>query len=178
MSNWGFWEWLAYGSFGLSALILAIVQGFKDMTPPNWLPSIITKITWSYVPLLLFVISALIFTAKELGWIGSVHKTVKEVQFIKWPDPYVPIKVIGKTFTNEKVIIDGYSYRDCTFNNVTFVYNGTTTIQLSNCKINGFQLTSENVAVEGAFMLMAALVKLPDNFNIKFPQGNIFERPK
>lgn len=34
------------------------------------------------------------------------------------------IEIRGRKFTNERVQLDGYRYTDCTFNNVTFIYDG------------------------------------------------------
>jgi len=180
MSNWGFWEYLAYGCIGLSALMLAIVQGAKDMIAPNWLPAYFSKIPWSYAPIVLFIISVLIFAAKEFGWIGLPQETIKEVQFIKWPDPYRPISIIGKTFINETVVLDGYLYDHCTFTNVTFVYNGTTAIQFSSNKIHGLiKLNSDNPAVSMSVLWISALLGVTeDKLNVIPSPGVIWEPMK
>ncbi len=39
-------------------------------------------------------------------------------------------QVIGKTFQNERIELDGYSYRNCEFIDVTFVYKGETPYDL------------------------------------------------
>jgi len=40
-------------------------------------------------------------------------------------NPFPPLKLIEKQkFRNEKVLLDGYKYVDCIFENVTLVYNG------------------------------------------------------
>jgi archaellum component FlaF (FlaF/FlaG flagellin family) len=107
--------------------------------------------------------------------IAPHNKSISEVQFTKWPDPYQPITVVGKTFLNEKVPLDGYSYTHCTFNNVTFTYNGTTTIQVSDSTIKGFTIKSDNPAVEGAILLTAALYGLRANVEFKLPPGSVFK---
>lgn len=38
--------------------------------------------------------------------------------------PWALKKVAGKTFINCEVLLDGHCYEGCTFNNVTFVFNG------------------------------------------------------
>ncbi|MFH1091181.1 MAG: hypothetical protein V1742_06395, partial [Pseudomonadota bacterium] len=111
MSNWGFWNWIAYATLALSAIILAAIQGSKDMTTtPSWLPEFFSKISWNYLPLVLLIISSIIFLVKQFGWIRPTSKITNDAQFIKWPDPYKPISVVGKTFTNESVNLDGHSY--------------------------------------------------------------------
>lgn len=169
MSAWGFWEWIAYSTLALSALILTGIQGSKDMTFPSWVPGFLSKIPWSYLPLLLLVIATAIFISKELGWIGSSHKEGEAVKFIKWPDPYKPISVVNKTFRNEKVVLDGHSYSNCKFYNVTFVYNGTTTIIFSNNEVYGAFLSSDNPAVNGAFMWMLTFKDVIDQFKLEMP---------
>jgi archaellum component FlaF (FlaF/FlaG flagellin family) len=86
---------------------------------------------------------------------------------MKWPDPYKPISVVGKTFRNEKVLLDGYAYSSCEFYNVTFVYNGTTTLQFSNNKVfGGLILASDNPAVLGTLAMTLGFNVLKDNVEI------------
>src|SRR5262249_48112704 len=73
-------------------------------------------------------------------------------------DPYQPISVINKTFQNQDVMLDGYSYTHCIFINVTFVYNGTTPFQMTDSKATGnIRVRSDNPAVTGAFALIKAI---------------------
>jgi hypothetical protein len=58
------------------------------------------------------------------------------------------IEVKNKKFSNQKVVLDGYDYQECTFTNVKFVYNGTAGFGFQhNTTINSFILSSENEAV-------------------------------
>ncbi len=83
-----------------------------------------------------------------------------------WPHPYAPILVIGKTFRNEEVPLDGYRYSNCVFINVKFVYNGTTAIGVTDSKFDGpFVLRSENAAVSGTVVLMKWSGYLSPEFN-------------
>jgi hypothetical protein len=75
MRDWGFWEWLAYGTIFAAAIILAVVQGSKDMTPPNWLPALFLSTRWNYVPLILMLIGASVFALREIGWIGKTQSS-------------------------------------------------------------------------------------------------------
>ena len=58
--------------------------------------------------------------------------------FPKWQHPYQPTVIVGKTFHNQEVLLDGYAYESCTFVNVTFVYNGTTPLQFAGNHVEGF----------------------------------------
>jgi len=48
-----------------------------------------------------------------------------------WHEPLKPI--VSKHFKNEAVGLDGKSFIDCTFENVTFVYQGTMQAQFTRC---------------------------------------------
>lgn len=101
-----------------------------------------------------------------------------ETQFPKWPHPYQPTSVVGKAFRNERVILDGKSYSHCIFENVTFVYNGTTTIQFSNNKILGSAwYASDNPAVLGTLGWMRGFGLVKDGVIID-AGINIIETPQ
>jgi hypothetical protein len=91
--------------------------------------------------------------------------------FSVWPDPYNPIMVLGRTFRNEKVLIDGHSYRDCKFYNVTFLYNGTTPIQITHSEIGSTWVESENPAVIGTFILLRSIGFLREDIAMPTPPG-------
>jgi hypothetical protein len=115
-------------------------------------------------------VNAISFVVPYLPWIGGaligfgigvwfdffLKKTeqpkVIDSQFRKWPDPYSPELIRGKHFINQRVNLDGHRYYECSFENITFVYNGTTAVQVQKCKFTGgIMLASDNVAVTGAF---------------------------
>jgi hypothetical protein len=50
--------------------------------------------------------------ADRMGWLEPVYANIPLT------------KVYDKTFTNQVVVIDGKDFIDCTFNGVTFRYNG------------------------------------------------------
>lgn len=172
MPSWDFWGWLAYASIFSSALIQAIREWRKDMNP-NWFSKFFSKTLWAYAPLVLILLSAVIFITKELGWIGHPVKDTNNVQLVKWTEPYRPISVTGKKFINEKILLDGYAYDHCTFTNVTFVYNGTTPIMLSNCQQNGLTiLSSENLSVMTTVAWLQYFVGFPEKVKVEWP-GNV-----
>jgi hypothetical protein len=99
--------------------------------------------------------------------------------FPKWPDPYRPIVVVGKTFKNTEVLLDGYSYDHCTFDHVTFVYNGTTTIMnVFPTIVEPYDIRTDNLAIEGTVLMLKGLglLKPALNLNIKSP-GVIVREP-
>lgn len=99
-------------------------------------------------------------------------------EFPKWPDPYMPRVVTGETFINETIPLDGVQYDHCKFENPKFIYNGTTPLRFSNNKVDGKTiLTSDNPAIDGAWLLMVGfgVVKNIELYNL--PKNSIVEPP-
>jgi hypothetical protein len=65
--------------------------------------------------------------------------------------------VRGKVFNSEEVPLDGHAYEDCTFNNVTFVFNGDAPFDLVHNSINGAVLKTGNPAISGFVRLLKEL---------------------
>ncbi|HEY2247178.1 MAG TPA: hypothetical protein VGH70_07030 [Bradyrhizobium sp.] len=61
--------------------------------------------------------------------------------------------VTDKHFINQRVVLDGYRYSHCIFENVTLVYNGGPT-SLTHNGFKGFVLTSDNHEIASAMRLM------------------------
>jgi hypothetical protein len=100
-----------------------------------------------------------------------------QAAFGKWPDPYVPVGVMGKHFANERVLLDGFSYSNCVFTNVTFVYNGTTAVQFSHNEVHGFRVASDNAAVEGSLMFARGFGLLKEEIELDLPPGIVVNPP-
>jgi hypothetical protein len=145
-----------------------------------WRESSLPKPERRFWPWLVAIVAVTILAAGpavyRLVYFGSF--THENVAFLKWPSPYNPTSVVAKHFTRERVPLDGYAYSGCTFNEVTFVYNGTTTIQMSHSTIIGeSSLTTDNPAVTGTIFLLRGLGALKEAFNVSLPPGNIIEPP-
>lgn len=71
-------------------------------------------------------------------------------------------KEIGdRHFENEAVPLDGYSYKNSTFANVTFLYNGTAPYSLNNCKFTGTpRFHSGNPSVKATAIFMSELFRI------------------
>lgn len=68
------------------------------------------------------------------------------------------VEITGRTFRNEKVLLDGHKYTDCTFDNVTFTYNGTALVAFTHNTINGnIVIESDNPSVVGTMDLVRGL---------------------
>jgi hypothetical protein len=179
MRHWTFWEWAAYTALFIAAVITAADNGLKQApTVMEQLPRLFDSAWWAFSPLALIFISTIILVGREFGYFGAHSNGTR--QSVKWPDPYTPIQVVGKTFRNEKVMLDAHSYSNCEFYNVTFVYDGTTTIQFANNKVyGGVIFSSNNQAVLGALMMTVGFNVLKEDVQIfDLPPGNVVELGK
>jgi hypothetical protein len=74
-----------------------------------------------------------------------------------------PLKQIRQTtFKDQTVTLDGNEYVDCTFDNVTFKFNGEAPFRLTNYhfeKNSKLGIASDNPAVKSTMQLMTALIE-------------------
>jgi hypothetical protein len=171
--DWDFWMWLAYGGFAIAATIIAADQSIKSADALkqafSWL---ITKPIWAFSPLLLIIAAAALLLLHDFGFVGSKNSKDRSASFIKWDDPYKPLRIVGKTFRNQEVELDGAAYSECKFCNVTFKYNGTTPIQFDHNSINGqIWFKSDNPSVNGTFVLLKGFKVLGDGVTVIVPPG-------
>jgi hypothetical protein len=74
--------------------------------------------------------------------------------------------IVGQTFTQERVIVDGHSYSSCTFDRVTLVYNGTAPFDLvNNTFIAPIQIKSDNPVVMNTFSAAKEFERLNREMN-------------
>jgi hypothetical protein len=77
------------------------------------------------------------------------------------------IEIKNKSFLNERVLLDGHSYKDCTFTNVKFVYNGTTPTVIIRSYFKGVNaVASDNPVVNSTAVMMKGLGFAKDGFQI------------
>jgi len=108
-----------------------------------------------------------------LAWIPHF----RHLPFPKWPEQYAPILVVGKTFRNEEVLLDGYSYDHCIFENVKFVYNGKTPPNNIFPTIRGsFTFRTDNPAIEGTALLFKGLGFLKTDVNMIISNPSVIVR--
>lgn len=106
----------------------------------------------SLIVLLIGIASATIFfitTPKK----NPVEPLSKEewAQFHKIP-------IVAKTFMNERTLLDGYSYSNCTFINPRLIYNATAPFDLLNCTFKGTLLIgSDKPQIEGFIFALKEL---------------------
>jgi len=132
------------GSFVLAA-ILAIVQNWAKIIKGDG--PMLSKII-----LILVIIGILGAGLSVYGVYKSRQKLLPQVS-MEWKDMQ-KISVVGKTFVNEKILLDGHSYNNCTFINPRLVYNGTAPFDITNSTFKG-QLLIESEKPQIEAMLYA-----------------------
>jgi hypothetical protein len=70
MSRWTFWEWVAYASIFVAAIIIAANEGVH-LAPALFerFSGVVSSPYWAFAPLVLIVLGSLILIAHELGWL-------------------------------------------------------------------------------------------------------------
>lgn len=117
------WDWLSrIGTiFGLILVILGVTAG--------GLVWFFTKSLWAGIAAVL-ALTLVVFAEGTF----EVWQKVEERRF----DPDAPLTaVVGKTFRNQDVPLDGFSYTNCHFHNVTFVFRGEKSYGLHHIDIHG-----------------------------------------
>jgi hypothetical protein len=173
MSHWVFWEWVAYTGLFIAACILAMDMGVKVATSKaRKYFKFIEHPLWAFAPLFFVVASTGILLAHEFGLIGSG----KKLEFT-WQGGVPHIVVPCRLFINEQVILDDRIYRNCTFENVTFMFNGTAPFELTGNHINGrMAIATENPAVESTVMWLRGLGA--ENIDVDPATGMLVVPPK
>jgi hypothetical protein len=149
MRDWGPWDWIAYSGLGLSTLGLAFAQIVSGSpTISAGLPDLFRSDKWNYFPACLLVLSTIVLLVKEI--VRSPNTTLGQLKSgttkaVAEPEPQlvaIPTfnldtskltRITGRKFEYETVILDGFLYADCSFNCVTFQFEGTSVYGIYNC---------------------------------------------
>jgi hypothetical protein len=163
-------DWIFIAGLSAAAIIFAIDDGMKRSKPLRArFATLLNSRVWALAPLALVVVALGVVTASHLGWLGG-HSGA----FVRWPYPYEPERIVGRKFSNERVVVDGKSFFNCDFTNVTIVYNGTTAIQLRGNRLHGtIRYDTDNPAVVGTILMLYAMKELRPDFKLDLPAARI-----
>jgi hypothetical protein len=110
------------------------------------------QLGWHNSLFVFLIVASLAVSA--IGWYKSSQHEDYKFRFSDAP----LVEVRGKRFLNERVVIDGYRYTFCNFENVTLVYNGTAPFGLDNNQFYGSRnIFTDNPSIAASAMLMKAL---------------------
>ncbi len=116
-----------------------------------------TNLIWGLICALALVVGLI---AGRTGLAGGSPKAPSASNF----RADFPLKQIqAKTFKNEAVQIDGNAFIDCTFDNVTFRFDGEAPFRFTNDHFeprSKVEVTSNNPVVKSIIELMSAVLKL------------------
>jgi hypothetical protein len=148
-------------AIGILGIALAVIFGLYSLAPADWLKPPVW-VTLAGIGVGVFL------TGLAGGMLLSEFRQSDSPKTFIWnPDPPT-VLVENRTFTNERVLLDGRIYRNCRFENVTFVYNGTQSLEVSNSNIVGrYRVASDNPAVEGTIGWLAGLGALSSQFEFR-----------
>lgn len=100
-------------------------------------------------------LSCILFVA-ALVYLWSVKKALNAHRAQHWTQKVET--VVGRHFTNEKVVIDGKKFVDCVFSGVKLTYNGTADFQFQQCEFimtgGGLSITTDAMAIKPILSLM------------------------
>lgn len=112
------------------------------------------------------------------GWYKTSHlspiiveKTVTDTYKFRYSGDSPPSKRFqGQSFENQEVLLDDSSYIDCTFRNVTFIYNGTSTFVFEHNVISGYVFQSDNPSINNTMRVLYGLGQIKENVAV-FQRG-------
>ena len=107
----------------------------------------------------------------KMGFAGENPNTQSVGNF---RDDYPLKEIRAKTFKNETVQLDGNAFIDCTFDNVTFKFDGEAPFGFTNDHFSPnskYAITSNNPVVKATIGLMSAFIKMETPAQSQ-PKGN------
>jgi hypothetical protein len=119
---------------------------------------------WGYLPIALAALTAFAATVWSVNGIiwSRDHSRLKKENLVR--DVATLTHIIGQQFQSTTVVLDGYFYDDCSFNNVTFKWEGENFL-VSRARITGFnQLRTDNHTVVTTIDLLRELNLLNPDF--------------
>jgi hypothetical protein len=107
------------------------------------------------------------------GKVARAQQSASTQSLANFRDDYPFKEYRGKTYKNETVQIDGNDFIDCTFDNVTFRFDGEAPFRFTNDHFQGkFGLTSNNPVVKSTMALLGAFVKLENAMQSQPKENN------
>jgi hypothetical protein len=161
---------------GILGIALAIISGIWSLAPEGW-PKVPPGLLFAGLGI------GLLLVGLAMGlMIGDLRKgrganladaAVRREDFptTNWDKQLK--NVFRVHFKNETVLLDGCDFIECTFDNVTFKYDGTKPYRLTNAKGNSRKLTTDNKVVGQTVLLLRDLKVVTDmgNFEI-YPRNS------
>lgn len=148
--------WLVGTTIGRAILLVLNEGGFE---PERWLSNTLGGLIQSPVAtwLLAAAFGVCFLVAWELLFVG---KKLRETAFPRAPKGWdLPLeKKFRINFKNETVAIDGFEFIECTFDSVTFKYQGRRSFRFTKCRgRNSARMTTDNPVVGQTIVLQTII---------------------
>jgi hypothetical protein len=115
-------DWMGIVSLWIGAIVFAVKS--LDAPLPGVAPSFLAAGFWNYVPLVLVTIALAIFLYRLLSPAAPPTLEEKSEEDLG-PDWMEKLQLVAnKHYTSTEVKLDDMHYVGCSFDSVTFVYNG------------------------------------------------------
>jgi hypothetical protein len=159
-------------AIGILGVALALIFGLWSLAPEGW-PKMPPWLTLGGLAIGIFLVGV------ATGLIFSEQQAPEKKQNSFTYDDVPPhIIVSKKKFQNERILLDGHGYRECVFENVTLVFNGTEPFELTrNTFLGKTVVTSDNGAISGTIGLLRAMGTIPASVEFRNDSGSIFDPP-
>lgn len=144
------WEAIGVISSLFIAILTLIINHWQKLSSTSTFKRFLQLSFFDKISLF-FIIIAFCLTGYIV--IGSLYpEPPREYKF----DSCSPLeRVRGRYFSNQQVPLDGYEYTDCTFDNVSFIYDGITPISFSHNTVQGyFKIETNNPAFHQFYYLL------------------------
>lgn len=96
--------------------------------------------------ILVLCVASLSLAISCVGLYRIISTKPVENQFV-WSDHAPTQQITDCNLANQKVMLDDHEYFNCTFTNVTFVYDGTAPFHLSHSTMSGYALGTDNPSI-------------------------------
>ena len=159
MSHWTVWEWIAYATLWISAIIVAVDGGLKMSSEIHErvprLRSAVKSPWWAFAPVVLIVLASILLVGREVGWLGPSAPNFADQNMEQ---------VINKTFKDSVVDVDDKEFVECLFEgNVTFRFEGKRPFRFTNSRFapqTKITFTSSNPVVSQTAILLNLIINL------------------
>jgi hypothetical protein len=165
-------EYSTIGGFCLYA-ILTLIDRWNDIFSKEG--SVLSKIALGF--LIFGIISTGIFwltrKKEKLEKKGTPTERPKDLIQVKTinrdaPEQNKLIAVMNKAFVNQRVLLDGYIYSKCKFENVTLVYNGEGPFALVEVTFQGlYGISSDSPNIQRILKLMKDMGYLKEEVKLQ-----------
>jgi hypothetical protein len=79
MRDWGFWDWVAYATLFIAALIIAAETGVRLAPELQEYFGFMRSAAWGFAPLILVVAGTVILISRSFGWVGSSKRRTRPI---------------------------------------------------------------------------------------------------